>query len=272
MTARLALGIALTLAFVPTARAQVPSPALWRARQDPAAETDPARTEAAEAFEAGEAAFEAGDYDAAIGHFSHAQALVPHAHTAYNLGLAQARAGRVLEAWATFSALHEDAVDPQRRLEAELQLARLAPSVARVEVRAPRGQVVRIEGANVEPNTVITRAPGPVHVDVGDQALDVDLGGGELRVLDVRTLERPPAPPGPRRGRVGVLVATVALGAATTGTATAAALLGPEQPGRPLGFTAAGLGGATVAMAVTALSLHVRDRRAARRASLRSAR
>ena len=266
LASRLAVGI--VLASPCSVHAQVPSPVSWRAA--PETESDPARREAAEAFEAGEAAFEAGDYEAAVEHFARAQARVPHPHTAYNLGLAQARAGRGLEAWATFTAVREDAIEPQRRLEAELQLARLAPSVARIEVRAPEGQVVRIDGERVPANTVVTREPGPIEVDIGDQQLQVQLDGGELRVLEIRTFERsaPLAPP--PRGRVGVLAATIVLGAATSGTATASAILGRDAPGRGLGFAAAGLGGATVAMAATALTLHLRDRQAAK--ALRSGR
>ncbi len=257
----LVITIATSL-WAPSARAHVPAPSIWRALQEP----DPTRSEAAEAFEAGEAAFEAGDFEAAIEQFTRAQQLLPHPSTAYNLGLAQARAGRTLEAWATFTEIRDAATDPERRTEAELQLARLSPSVAQVQVRASPGQVVRLDGEPIEPNVVLVRAPGPASVDIGDQTLDVELEGGQVRLLDVRTIERriPPAPP--KASRVAVLATTVALGAGTAGTATAAALLGPDGPGRPLAYSAAGLGGATLIFATTALVLHLRDRKAARNA------
>ena len=260
MTARrLALCLFLAVPLAAPARAAVPAPHVWSQLQDAA--VDPAMSEAALAFEAGEAAFEAEEFETAIEHFSRAQSLLPHPYTAYNLGLAQAKAGHVLEAWSTFTTLRDETVDPERRAEAQLQLARLAPSVAQVEVRASQGQVVKIEGETVEPNVVHVREPGPVAVDVGGQTMQVDLGGGELRVLDVRTIEPDTAPAKRRRGRVAVLVATAVAGAGTAGTATGAAVLGSDGVGRPLGYAAAGLGGATLALATTALVLHLRDRK-----------
>lgn len=260
MTARrLALGLLLATTVATPVHAAVPAPHVWSRLQDAA--PDPAMSEAALAFEAGEAAFEAGEFETAIEHFSRAQTLLPHPYTAHNLGLAQAKAGRVLEAWSTFTTLRDETVDPERRAEAQLQLARLAPSVAQVEVRASSGQVVRIAGETVEANVVHVREPGPVAVAVGDQTMQVDLGGGELRVLDVRTIAADAGAPKRRRGRVAVLVATAVAGAGTAGTATTAAVLGPDGPGRPLGYAAAGLGGATLALATTALVLHLRDRK-----------
>ncbi len=260
MTARrLALGLVLATTVAIPVHAAPPAPHVWSRLQD--ATPDPAKSEAALAFEAGESAFEAGEFETAIEHFSHAQALLPHPYTAHNLGLAQAKAGRVLEAWSTFTTLRNETVDPERRAEAQLQLARLAPYVAQVEVRASSGQVVRIAGETVEANVVQVREPGPVAIAVGNQTVQVDLGGGELRVLDLRTIPAETGPPTRRRGRVAVLVATAVAGAGTAGTATTAAVLGPDGPGRPLGYAAAGLGGATVALATTALVLHLRDKK-----------
>lgn len=257
---RLVLGIplALTLTLGNSARAHVPSPQAWRLLQQP--QEEPTRSEAAQAFEAGEAAFAAGDFERATEQFARAQALVPHPHTAYNLGLAQVRADRPLEAWATFTALRDQAADPERRVEAELQLARLAPAVARLEVHAPEGHEVRVNGEVLDPDAQLVREPGPVQVRVGDQSLDLQLHGGELRNVDVRTIARPADPRAPKRGRLAVLAAAVATGAGTAGTSTAAALLGDRPPGRPLTYTAAALGGATLVLAATALGLHLRDR------------
>jgi len=259
MTGRgLAVTLCLSLA-APAAHAQVPSPALWRAQQQP--QDEPPRTEAAEAFAEGEAAFAEERYDDAVQAFTRAQRLVPHAHTLHNLGLAQARAGMPLEAWATFTALRDEALDPAERAEAELQLSRLAVDVARVTVHASSGQVVRIDGETIESEVEHLRKPGMARLTIGDQTLDVELRGGELRHVDLRTVSRPQPRPAPPRGRKAVLASTLVFGLGATGTATAAALLGPEGPRRPLAFTAAGLGGATVVLAATALALHLRDRR-----------
>lgn len=260
MTApRLALGLLLAATIATPAHASVPTPHVWSRLQEVA--PDPAISEAATAFAAGEAAFEAGEFETAIEHFSRAQSLLPHPYTAHNLGLAQAKAGHVLDAWSTFSTLRDETVDPERRAEAQLQLARLAPSVAQVEVRASRGQVVRIAGETVEANVVHVREPGPVSISVGGQTIQVDLGGGELRVLDVRTDAGDASTLQRRRRQTAVLIATAVAGAGTAGTATTAAALGSDGPGRPLGYAAAGLGGATLALATTALILHLRDRK-----------
>lgn len=243
------------------ASAAVPSPRVWHSIHEP----DPTRDEAAEAFAAGEAAFAAGDFAAAADQFARAQELLPHPYTAYNLGLAQARAGLELEAWHTFSRLRGETDDPERLTEIEVQLARLAPDVARIQVHATEGQVVRIDGAAIESGAVIVRAPGRLRVEVDAQVIEVDLQGGELRHVELRSVDRPTPQPRPNRAQTGLLAATVAFGAGTAGTAAAAALLRRDRIGAPLAYSAAGLGGATVALAATALGLHLRDRRAARR-------
>lgn len=254
----LALGVAVmvSMAALP-ARAAIPSPRVWRSTQEP----DPTRDEAAEAFAAGETAFASGDFPAAVVQFGRAHELLPHPFTAYNLGLAQARAGLDIEAWHTFSRLRGETEDPDRLTEIEVQLARLSPSVAQIQVHASKGQVVRIDGSTVESGVVLVRPPGPIRVDVDAQTFKVDLIGGELRHVEVRAVDRPAPSPEPNRAQTGVLVTTLVLGSGTAGTAIAAALLRKDRIGPPLAFTAAGLGGATLAFAATALGLHLRQRR-----------
>ena len=254
----LALGaiLSVSMATLP-AHAALHSPRVWRSTQEP----DTARDEAAEAFAAGEAAFASGDFSAAVFQFARAHELLPHPFTAYNLGLAQARAGLNLEAWHTFSRLQGETLDPDRLTEIEVQLARLSPSVARVQVHATQGQVVRIDGSAVESGAVLVRPPGPIRVEVDAQTLEVELRGGELRHLEVRSVGGANPTPGPNRAQTGILVSTVVFGAGTAGTAIAAALLRRDRIGAPLTVTAAGLGGATVALAATALGLHLRHRR-----------
>jgi len=266
----LALGVALPVRIVVCLAvsmgtlpvwAAVPSPRIWRSLQEP----DPTRDEAAEAFASGETAFAGGDFPEAVQQFARAQELLPHPYTAYNLGLAQARAGLDLEAWHTFSRLRSETDDPERLTEIEVQLARLSPAVARVQVHATDGQVVRIDGASVDSGVILVRPPGAVRIEVDAQVVELDLQGGELRHVEVRAVDRPAPVPGPDPALTGVLATTVVFGAGTAGTAAAAALLRRDRIGPPLAFTAAGLGGATVALAATALGLHLRARRARRK-------
>lgn len=257
---RLAVCLAVSMGTLP-AWAAVPSPRVWRSIQEP----DVTRDEAAEAFAAGETAFASGDFSQAVEAFARAQELLPHPYTAYNLGLAQARAGLDLEAWHTFSQLRADTDDPERLTEIEVQLARLSPAVARLQVHATEGQVVRIDGTTVESGVVLVRPPGSLRIEVDAQVVELDLQGGELRHVEVRSVDRPAPVPKPNPALTGVLATTVVFGAGTAGTAAAAALLRRDRIGPPLAFTAAGLGGATVALAATALGLHLRQRRTQRK-------
>lgn len=251
----LTAAICVSLGALP-ARAAVPPPASWQ----PPTDAEPVRSDAAEAFEAGEAAFDAEDYETAVEHFTRAQSLLPHPHTAHNLGLAQARAGQPLQAWATFTTLRDESTDPQQRADAELQLARLAPEVARLRIDAPSGQVVTIDGATVPPGEVVVRRPGPVTVSVGSQRVEVELRGGELRAVELRDVQAPSGKPPRSPAQTGLLATSLVLAAATTGTAAAAAF-GPDDRRRALTFSAVGLGGTTVVFAATALALHLRSAR-----------
>ena len=256
---RIVVCLAVSIGTLPV-WAAVPSPRVWRMAQP-----DVTRDEAAEAFSAGEAAFSGGDFPRAVQEFARAQELLPHPYTAYNLGLAQARAGLDLEAWHTFSRLRRETDDPERLTEIEVQLARLSPSVARLQVHATEGQVVRVDGVTVASGVVLVRPPGPLRIEVDAQVVELELLGGELRHVELRAVDRPARVPGPNPALTGVLAGTVVFGAGTAGTAAAAALLRRDRIGPPLAFTAAGLGGATVALAATAVGLHLRQRRAHRK-------
>ncbi|MGH1343255.1 MAG: hypothetical protein ACRBN8_16975 [Nannocystales bacterium] len=255
-----AVCLAVFMATLP-ASAAVPSPQVWRSLQEP----DPTRDEAAEAFAAGERAFAEQDFSQAVEQFARAQELLPHPYTAYNLGLAQARAGQDIDAWHTFSRLRDETDDPERLTEIEFQLARISPAVARLQIHATEGQVVRIDGSAAKPGVVFVRSPGPLRIEVDAQVVDLELQGGELRHVELRAVDRPAPLPAPNPALTGVLATTVAFGAGTAGTVAAAALLRRDRIGPPLAFTAAGLGGATLALAATALGLHLRERRTRRR-------
>ncbi len=222
---------------------------------------DPTRDEAAEAFAAGEAAYVAADYPAAVQHFRRAQTLLPHPFTEYNLGLALARADRPLEAWTTFEALLDRVDSPEQRADVAGQLAALSPRVARLRVDAPKGHTITVDDEPLVAGGEIHRRPGPAVVRVGTREMPVDLRGGELRHLDLRWIQPPPPRPDPyRRLQTGLLASAAVLAAGTTGTAAAAAFASGRDGRRPLSQAAVGLGGATLAVGLTALIVHLRSR------------
>ncbi len=249
----------IAFAVAATLFTAVPPPSAWTATQPT---VEDARAEAAAAFEAGKAAFEREDFVEAVAQFSVAQARVPHPSTAYNLGLAQARAGAPLEAWRTFAALREQA-DSQLRADAQRQLDLLADDVARIRVSAPAKSSLRLDGSEIAPDTVVLRRPGPAMVSVDGRTVRLTLRGGELLHLDLRDAPgttRRSSPP----SATGLLAATVATTAATAGVGVASILLRDDDIGPPLAWTTVGLGTAATALATTALVLRLRTRRSER--------
>ncbi|MEM6290250.1 MAG: hypothetical protein AAGA54_03265 [Myxococcota bacterium] len=253
----------IAFAVAATLLTAVPPPSAWLSTQP---SSDEIRAEAAAAFEAGEAAFARGDYGEAVAKFSIAQERMPHPSTAYNLGLAQARAGAPIEAWRTFEALRTDADAPAMRADAQRQLDLLADDVARLRVSAPPAASPTLDGTPIEPNAIVLRRPGPAVVAVGGRTVRLTLRGGELLHLD---LQDPPGTPRRthRAAGPGLLAATVATAAAATGTGVAAIVWRDAEAGTPLAWSAVGLGTATTALASTALALRLRARRAERRSA-----
>jgi hypothetical protein len=213
------------------------------------------RERAAEAFAAGEAAYGSEDWAAAVEHFEEAQELAPHPFTEYNLGLAQARAGRTLEAWRTFDHLARHADDAQHREEAREQLAELRRQVAMIRVEA-RGDVVAcLDGGPLALGETAVVLPGTHRLRVGAGEQSLELEAGETRQVEVRS-----ADVSPTRSRAVRPLLAVAIGAGVVALGTGVGTLATEDRGAEIGLAATAGTAAAVAVATTiaALVLHTR--------------
>jgi hypothetical protein len=182
------------------------------------------------AFEAGVAAFERGEVAVALERFQAAYALRPHPVIAFNLALAEAKNGLVLEALARLDAVQRDAQaseDLRRRASAERDAAAQGLATVVLESPGPAGATVMVDGApmrgsppraqlNPGHHRVRVTSPGRVTLE-----RDVRLLPGEtLRISIDRSSElavvvapAAGAVPGPRRGGLDPTWFYAALGA-----------------------------------------------------------
>lgn len=220
------------------------------------------QAQAAEAFDAGEAAYAEGRYVEAIEHFDRAHDLVPHPSTAYNLGLAQAKAGRVVAAYETFETLTTSTTPGEHRRDAQVQLASVRTRVAMVAVERDPEQAVCVDGVALPPKKARVLRPGRVRVEAAGWTRDVRLEPGELRQLDLRGApdDRPGRRKHPRAFTPLLVVAAVA-GAGATSTATAAAVEDRDPVVRGLAVGSASAAAVAAVTGIAALALHMRWRK-----------
>lgn len=113
-------------------------------------------------FEAGIAAFRAGEYGAAADHFRAAHELRPHPVVLFNLALAEAKLGHHLRALESFERVLADAELPaDLRPKVEQEKAAAEQRIGTLEVDAGPGARVLVDGAAVEGSPAVARvAPG----------------------------------------------------------------------------------------------------------------
>jgi hypothetical protein len=247
------LSLAGVVTWVPSPRALGPA-VLRAAVNEPEAGT---RQRAAEAFAAGERAYEAERWEAAAEHFEQAQRLAPHPFTAFNLGLAQVRAGRTLEAWHTFERLANEADDPKDRAEARAQQVELREQVAMLRVDAREGALVCVDEAPVPRSETVVVLPGAHRVEVDGAEHRVELEGGETRHVDVRGE--------PGRARAVRPLLGVAIGAGVLALGTGLGTLGTQERGAEIGLAVTAGTAAALAVGTTIAALVVHSRPRARR-------
>jgi tetratricopeptide (TPR) repeat protein len=128
-----------------------------------------------DAFEAGERAFEAHDYQSALAHFRRAFALAPHDAVRFNVAVCYERLARFREALAEYdAAAASTTLDASWRARATAQARRIRPWLATLVVDGPRtGAAVLVEGE--ERCTV----PCSVEVDPRELVVAVRDAGGE---------------------------------------------------------------------------------------------
>ena len=236
----------------------------------PSAELD----EAAAAFARGVQAFKEARYDDALVEFSHAQELAPHPDTLFNVGLAQQRTDRHVEAWQSFEALLSQAHDEQEREDILAAQAASRPHVAWLRVLAePADVLVCFDGEAMpvddEGHHALLTTPGSHRLDVDRQRRALELEGGESRTVELTVM--PTASPAPPRRTLRAL-AGLAIGgaAAATGAGLGSAFVeDPRQARLGLGLGAATAGSLAVATTVAALLVHRKARKKAAPARLR---
>ncbi len=237
-------------------------------RHGPEPEASPTSDLAAagEAFLRGVEAFKQGRYDEALAEFSRAQELAPHPDTAFNLGLAQQRADRHVEAWQTFEALLAQARDDQEREDVLAAQAASRPHVAWVRVRVePAARVVCFDGApmprDAQGQLAVLTTPGQHRLDVDRHRRALDLEGGESRTVEL-SLPPPTAPPASRTTLRVLAGLAIGGAAAAAGAGVGSAIVDdPKQARLGLGIGAAAAGSLAVASSVAALVVHRRARR-----------
>ncbi|MCA9605036.1 MAG: tetratricopeptide repeat protein [Myxococcales bacterium] len=161
-----------------------------------AQESDVAHEEAASAFHAGQAAYEAGRFPEALTYFERAYELTHEPDLLYNIATVQDRLRRDADALASYRAYLEAVPDTEARANIEARIQVLEAAVAASQQAAPLPDpVVEPEPEpepEVEPAPVVSNDPGVgpwVLVGVGAAAV---IGGGVLlgiTAADVSTVE-----------------------------------------------------------------------------------
>jgi hypothetical protein len=164
------------------------------------AECDKAPEDCAkEAFEAGISAYQEGRYDVALVEFREAQTLRPHPVVLFNVALAEARSGLILEALAHLEAVYDDPSTPEQLLgKVRTERAATARQVAVVSVLDEEAELV-VDGARAEGD------PPSIQVNPGDHDVQLLVDGHEVerRTLSLSSGETvkltvaKPAPPAP---------------------------------------------------------------------------
>lgn len=222
------------------------------------------RVLAAEAFESGRAAFDAGRYPEAIEHFERAQSFVPHPDTQYNLGVALLRDQQAVRAWLLFEELAREAKDSQIREDARQQLQAAERDIALLRVMAPSDAEVCIDGELIDDAPRLRRVPlepGPHVVVVHHRSTALELAAGELRVVHIDA--DPPHAQPHRPAVLGLLGAGAAGSAAALGLSIGAARASSESKRQGFAVGAASAAAVGLIGSAAALALHMRKRPAA---------
>ncbi len=207
-----------------------------------------AEHEAQARFEEGLRRVKAGDLEGARVSFLQAYAVLHRPRILMNLALCEEKTGHVTEALTHFKQVTRDtlATDADRE-DAQTHAAGLAGLVGHVEVKAPAGVVLMVDGGASAGTTPLTEpldmSPGHHVIEArlaqGTQAVVVDLSAGQ--VAHIRFGQDEPRPAAAARAPATAVTATAPTTAtsAGAGSATAAAPGSATAPGTA---TAAGAG------------------------------
>jgi hypothetical protein len=177
------------------------APAVW-------ASNTPAERDALARFEEGLQRVKAGDFDAARLSFVEAYAALHRPRILWNLALSEEKTGRTLEALTHFRQVAADsgAVEADRA-DARVHVSALSNQTGHIDVQAPAGAVIAVDGARVPDTTPLSDPldvePGHhvVEAKLGEStaSLTIDAGSGLTVHADFSAMNavKPPPPPSP---------------------------------------------------------------------------
>jgi hypothetical protein len=163
------------------------------------------KDQAKAAFAEGRTLFESGRHAEAARAFRSAYALAPHWKVLYNIGQCEAAArryGLALEAFEQYLAEGGDEIDAERRDEVLAEVERLRRMVGGIDVEAPAGSVVLVDGEERGRTPLSGRlrlAAGVEHlvmISHGEEVLlsrKVRIGSGEVMSLVAKPRTENPA-------------------------------------------------------------------------------
>jgi hypothetical protein len=147
----------------------------------PARADDKAMRDAQARFEEGLHRVKAGDFEAARVSFTEAYAVLKKPDILWNLALAEQKSGHPVDSIVHFKQFKALAKSDRERAGADRHIAELAPLTAHIDVAAPSGANVSVDGA------IAGTAPLPEALDVGagHHTVEVALAQGARRSADV---------------------------------------------------------------------------------------
>jgi hypothetical protein len=163
------------------------------------------KDQAKAAFAQGRTLFESGQFAEAASAFRSAYALAPHWKVLYNIGQCEAAArryGLALESFEQYLAEGGDDVDSERRDEVLGEIERLRRMVGGIDIEAPSGSVVLVDGEERGRTPLSGRlrlSAGVEHLVVimrGEEVLlsrKVRIGSGEVMTLAAKAAANGPA-------------------------------------------------------------------------------
>ena len=164
------------------ARLGMMTAALLLASSSPARADDKAAREAEARFTEGLARVKSKDYEAARLSFAQAYAVLHRPLILWNLALSEEKTGHPLDALSHFRQVAREAASDADRTSAQKHVDTLLAQVARVDIQAPPGAALSLDGADA-----IGTAPlmDPVDVLPGHHVVEAKTAGGTAKTSDV---------------------------------------------------------------------------------------
>ncbi len=169
------IAAALLVAFAPLA---LGAPAFAQPADDPTITAARAR------FQEGVAFYDQGQFEKARASFLQAYALRKHPAVLLNLAQSSLRSGHALEAAKYFQQYLKESqgLSPAQRADAERGLNEARQKLGRIEIAAPAGSVLTVDGEGVGTAPLtdpVDVEPGSHKVKAGNEELKVDVAAGQ---------------------------------------------------------------------------------------------